>query len=157
METEVQVDEKGRSPKPSASYPDCPRVAVGAVVFRENRVLLVRRGKPPSEGLWAIPGGRVKLGETLKDAAEREILEETGIVIRAGQTVFTFEVIDRDDCGRIRFHYVVVDLEADYVSGSPVPADDARNAAWISSGELKKLDVSPVTRKFLLEQYGFGI
>ncbi|MBW2439133.1 MAG: NUDIX domain-containing protein, partial [Deltaproteobacteria bacterium] len=58
-------------------------VAVGAIVFENDRVLLVRRGQPPSQDLWAIPGGRVKLGETLQEAAEREILEETGITIRA--------------------------------------------------------------------------
>ena len=65
-------------------YPDQPRVGVGAVVLREGRVLLVRRGVAPAWGLWAIPGGGLRIGETLQEGAEREILEETGIVIRAG-------------------------------------------------------------------------
>jgi 8-oxo-dGTP diphosphatase len=61
-------------------YPDAPRPAVGAVVFKGDAVLLVQRANPPSRGMWAIPGGRVRLGETLQAAAEREILEETGVV-----------------------------------------------------------------------------
>jgi 8-oxo-dGTP pyrophosphatase MutT (NUDIX family) len=65
-------------------YPDAPRVAVGAVVIYEKKVLLVLRGKPPAEGLWAIPGGSVDLGETLQMAAEREVLEETGLHVKAG-------------------------------------------------------------------------
>ena len=73
----------------SREYPDNPRVGVGAVVLREGRVLLVRRGAAPANGLWAIPGGALELGETLQEGAEREILEETGILIRAGDPVFT--------------------------------------------------------------------
>ncbi|MBL7181327.1 MAG: NUDIX domain-containing protein, partial [Desulfobacterales bacterium] len=78
------------------SYPDQPQVAVGAIVFKDNKVLLVLRANPPAEACWAIPGGRVELGETLRKAAEREIKEETGISIRVREPVFTFEVIDRD-------------------------------------------------------------
>jgi len=67
----------------STQYPERPRVAVGAVVFKGGDVLLVQRGQPPAEGTWAIPGGSVRIGETLPQAAEREILEETGVIIRA--------------------------------------------------------------------------
>jgi len=118
--------------KPENRYPGHPRVAVGAFVFKDNRVLLVRRANPPSEDLWAIPGGKVRLGESLKDAAEREIKEETGISIRAQEPVFTFDHIERDGDDRIRFHYVIVDLKADYISGQPRPGDDALEARWIS-------------------------
>ncbi len=71
--------------------------------------------------------------------------------------MFTFDVVERDDSGRIRFHYVIVDLAAEYVSGDPIPADDARDAAWISPGELENLNVSPPTRRLLKEQYAFGM
>ena len=71
-------------------HPVQPTLAVGAIVFKENKVLLVKRGKAPAKGLWAIPGGSVKLGETLKDAAEREIIEETRIQVKAGASVYSF-------------------------------------------------------------------
>jgi ADP-ribose pyrophosphatase len=137
-------------------YPDKPRVAVGAVVFSNDRVLLVRRGQPPSEDLWAIPGGSVEIGETLQEAAEREILEETSITIRAREPVYTFDAIERDDAGKIRFHYVIVDLGADYVTGNPTAGDDALEARWVTAPELNELQVSPVTLKLLKGKFRFG-
>jgi len=142
--------------KPSNAYPDFPRVAVGVVVFYDRKVLLVRRGKPPAEDLWAIPGGSVEIGETLKAAAEREIFEETGIRICAGKPVFTFDVIDRDGEGGVRFHYVIIDLMAEYVEGEPQAGDDAVEARWISADELEKLNVSSATLELLKTRYHFG-
>ena len=134
----------------ASEYPDMPRVAVGAVVIRGGRVLLVRRGKPPARGLWAIPGGSVRLGETLQQAAEREIREETGVTVRAGAPVLTFESIRRDAHGRVRFHYVIVDLAAAWVSGEPVPSDDADDARWFSAAEVAaEPDMVPKTRELL--------
>jgi 8-oxo-dGTP diphosphatase len=135
-------------------YPDSPRVGVGAVVLREGRVLLVRRGVAPGRGLWAIPGGALKLGETLQEAAEREILEETGIAIRAGEPIFTCDFFERDGDGRIRFHYVIVDLAADYIGGEAKGADDALEARWISPAEVPALHTTKSTLK-LLWQIGF--
>ena len=139
-----------------AVYPNAPRVAVGAIVFNDNKVLLVRRGKPPAEGVWAIPGGSVKLGETLQQAAEREILEETGVTIRAREPAYTFESIQRDDSGAIRFHYVIIDLNADYVDGEPKPDDDALDARWFSPNDIQKMKVSEPTRNLLKDQFNFG-
>jgi ADP-ribose pyrophosphatase len=130
-------------------YPDSPRSAVGAIVIRGDKVLLVKRGNPPAKGLWSIPGGCVELGETLQEAAEREIKEETGVTIRATKPVYTFDVIDRDDQGRIRFHYVIVDLLADYVSGRPNAGSDVSEARWFTSRELEDIPVSRATRKLL--------
>jgi ADP-ribose pyrophosphatase len=135
-------------------YPDHPRVGVGAVVFREGRVLLIRRGAAPAVGLWAIPGGGLRIGETLQEGAEREILEETGIVIRAGAPVFTCDSFERDGEGRVRFHYVIVDMTADYVSGDVKAADDALEARWISPAEIRNLPATKTTLK-LLQQIGF--
>ena len=137
-------------------YPRAPWVAVGAVVFKDDRVLLVRRGKAPARGQWAIPGGSVLLGETLQAAAEREIWEETGIRIAAGKPVYTFDVVDRDAKNRIRYHYVIVDLEATYRSGAVRPGDDALEARWVTAHELNEMEVSPPTRQLLSRHYAFG-
>jgi 8-oxo-dGTP diphosphatase len=139
---------------PKREYPDYPRVGVGAIVINDGKVLLVKRGIEPSKGLWAIPGGSVELGETLQEAAEREIMEETGLVIRVRNPIYTFDFIERDDAGRIRFHFAIVDVIADYVSGTPNAADDALEARWISPGELRKLPVTKSTLK-VLEEMGF--
>jgi ADP-ribose pyrophosphatase len=138
------------------TYPDRPRVAVGAIVFKEGRILLVQRGKPPAEGCWAIPGGSVEIGETLQQAAQREIREETGVSIQAREPVFTFDIIERDEDGLVRFHYVVVDLMADYVEGTLRPAGDAIHARWVSSAELPRLTVSRATLDLLREKFHFG-
>jgi ADP-ribose pyrophosphatase len=140
----------------STLYPERPRVAVGAVVFKEGAVLLVQRGQAPAEGSWAIPGGSVRVGETLQHAAEREILEETGVVIRAAAPVYTFDVIERDAEGRVRFHYVIVDLAAEYLAGMPRPASDAVDARWVSVDELRRRKVSPETIGLLKDRFGFG-
>ncbi len=130
-------------------YPDRPRLAVGALVFKGGRVLLVQRGRPPAAGEWAIPGGSVELGESLQQAAEREILEETGIFIRAREPVFTFDIIERDRSGRVRFHYVIVDLAADYLGGDPRPGDDAAAVRWVAADELPTMAVNARTREVL--------
>jgi len=136
--------------------PSSPQIGVGAVVFKDKKVLLVKRARPPAEGLWAIPGGRLKLGETLQQAAEREILEETGIVIRATKPIYTFDVIERDEAGRIQFHYVIVDLEAEYISGEPKAGDDAHEARWIAPDELSSLPVSDKTLELLTDVLHFN-
>ena len=141
----------------NGSYPNRPQAAVGAIVFKENSVLLVLRGKPPSQNLWSIPGGRVKLGESLQEAAEREIREETGLTIQAHEPVYTFDVVERDDKGNVRFHYVIVDLFADYVSGVLRPGDDAIDVRWVSSKDVKSLKVSEATRKPLKHRFDFGV
>lgn len=130
-------------------YPDSPCIAIGGVVFKDGGVLLVRRGKPPALGEWAIPGGSVELGETLKQAVEREIREETGITVRAGETCHTFETVKRDDDGRVQFHYVIIDLMAEYVSGEPVPASDVTEAAWLAPRDLADRPVNTTTLELL--------
>lgn len=129
---------------------------MGAVVFKENKVLLVLRGKPPAEKQWSIPGGCVELGETLQEAAEREIAEETGIVIHAKKPIYAFDVIERDENGNFQFHYVIVDLAADYISGELRAGDDAVDVHWVSIKDLDNRNVSDATRKLLAQCYGFG-
>ena len=144
------------SPKKDG-YPTRQVVAVGAIVFKNNRVLLVRRAQPPSQDLWAIPGGRVEIGETLQEAAQREILEETGITIQALEPVYTFDYIERDGSAPPRFHYVIIDLTADYIDGEIRAGDDAAEARWVAAEELDGMKVSSKTLKLLKKQFDFGI
>jgi len=145
---------KGLAIMTGREYPESPQTAVGAIVVKDKRVLMVKRVHAPGEGLWAIPGGGVKLGETLEEAAEREVKEETGVVIRARGPVYTFDLIERDAAGRIRFHYVIVDLLADYVSGQPRPRDDASEARWVGAEELDGLPASDTTKDLLKKLTG---
>ncbi|RTZ97951.1 MAG: NUDIX hydrolase [Deltaproteobacteria bacterium] len=137
-------------------YPPHPLAGVGAVVFHDSRVLLVHRKNPPARGMWAIPGGKIRLGESLQQAAEREILEETGITIMAGEPIFTFDMIDRDATGRVRYHYVIIDLAATYIRGQINAGDDAVSAAWVSAGKMASLSMSPITVRLLRDQFAFG-
>lgn len=125
-----------------------PIVGVGAVVIHNDQVLLVKRAQPPFEGLWCIPGGKIRFGESMQHAAEREIREETGIVIRAHQPVYAFEVIETSDTPS-PVHYIVVDLEADYISGELQPGDDAQDAAWFDRKDIESGNVQALTRNFL--------
>ncbi len=140
----------------SAEYPANARVGVGAVVFRDDAVLLVRRKQPPSAGEWAIPGGKVELGESLQQAAEREIREETGIHIRALDPVYAFDLIERDEVGKIKWHYVIVDLIADDLGGDIKAASDASEARWVTTDELPDIDLNQASRFLLEEVLGFA-
>lgn len=144
----------GKEEKPSREYRELPRVGVGAIVIREGRILLVKRASSPGKGLWAPPGGLVELGETVREAAEREMLEETGISVRAKEAFYIFDFIDRDSGGNIKYHYIIIDFLADYLGGDPKAADDVSDARWVSPEETAALNLSPTTRK-LLEQMKF--
>jgi 8-oxo-dGTP diphosphatase len=130
-----------------------PQVGVGAFVVKEDSILLVQRGREPGKGEWAIPGGKVQPGEALRTAAEREILEETGVTIEAHGFAWQFELIQRDAVGKLQYHYVVLDFFARYLSGEPRPADDAVAARWVRFDELDALNLSKLTRQALDELF----
>lgn len=137
-------------------YPDAPRVGVGAVVVHDHKVLLVLRNKRPAKGQWAIPGGSLELGETLQQGAEREVLEETGLRVKAGAVVFTCDSIHRDPLGNIMFHYVIVDVEATPIDPNQplTPGDDVKDARWFSIDEVAHLDIPMVeATRFLMQKY----
>ena len=109
----------------STEFPDRPVVGVGAVVWRGDRVLLIRRGKPPRAGQWSLPGGAQQLGETLLEAMTREVREETGLIVEGIQLLTTVDLIEREPDGRVRYHYTLVDFTAEAPVGEAVPGDDA--------------------------------
>ncbi len=126
-----------------------PLVGIGALVIHQEQVLMVLRAAPPGTGQWSIPGGLIKLGESLQQAAEREIQEETSISIQAGDPVYVFDWIEQDEVGGLLYHYIIVDLWAKYLSGSPKPGDDAQDASWIALEELDRFRVNANTRLLL--------
>lgn len=116
-----------------------PLIGVGVLVWRGDRLLLVKRGKPPAQGQWSLPGGGQELGETLFQTAEREVAEETGITARAASVLTAVDSITHGPDGQIAFHYTIVDVMADWQAGEPVAADDALDARWASLGEAMDL------------------
>ncbi len=130
-------------------YPDNPVVGVGAVIIKDGRALLVKRGKEPGYGRWSIPGGAVHLGEKLSRAIEREVLEETGLVVKAGEIVKVYEPIIKDKEGKIQYHYVLIDFMCSYVSGEPQPSSDILDAAMASPEELDKYDLPRATHSLI--------
>jgi len=123
-------------------YPEAPIVAVGVVVRKDDEVLLVRRLNEPSKGRWSVPGGVVELGETIREAARREVQEECGLEVKPGEVLAVVDTIVRDEAGRVRFHYVIVDLLAEYLGGQLTPASDISEARWVKREELAELDVT---------------
>lgn len=134
-------------------YPLAPLVGVGClVVDDQGRVLLVKRGQEPGKGLWSIPGGLLRVGERLEQAAMREVQEETGIRIQIEELLGVFECIERDEQGRVRFHYVLIDYLARPVGGVLRPGSDALDARFFVAEEALRLSLTRSTRK-LLERF----
>ena len=125
----------------SRSYPSQPLVGVGIVVWHEDQVLLIKRGKPPRVGQWSLPGGAQQLGETLAEAAKRELREETGLEVDLGDIIATVDLIDRDDDGLVRHHYTLVDFTAEAKFRDLKPGDDAADARWFDQQDLEDLNL----------------
>jgi len=119
-------------------YPAAPVVGVGGVVVSSRGVLLVKRGRPPSQGLWSIPGGAVEVGEALAAAVAREVAEETGLKVRVGPLVEVVERILRDPSGRVEYHYVLLDYLCFAAPADPVAGSDAAEARWVAVEELEQ-------------------
>ncbi len=122
-------------------YPTAPLVGVAGIVRRGDRVLLIRRGKPPGKGEWNLPGGLVEVGETLKEAVAREVAEETGLEVAVGPLVAVGDRIIRDAAGRVQYHYVLLDYLCDVTGGTLAPASDAADARWVALDEIHELDL----------------
>lgn len=132
-------------------YPRRPLVGVGALIADSGRIVLVRRGSLPSLGEWSIPGGLVKVGETLKDAVIREAFEETGLQVEPYDLVELLERIFHDQDGRVKYHYVLADYLCRAVGGELIAGSDVTDAAWVDREQLPELGLAPVTLRVVLK------
>jgi 8-oxo-dGTP diphosphatase len=126
-----------------------PKIGVGAVVWRNDKVLLIRRGKPPLQDAWSLPGGRQEIGETVAEAAKREVHEETGLEVEIRDVVAVVDLIDRDEQGNVVFHYTLIDLLAEWRAGEATPADDAKDIAWVSLDDLQRYALWSETERII--------
>jgi 8-oxo-dGTP diphosphatase len=129
-----------------------PVVAVGAIVLDRGAILLVRRERDPSRGLWSLPGGRVERGESLREAVIREVREETGIDVEVEGLVGVAERIVRDDEGDVAHHFVILDYLATPRSTALRAGGDASEARWVPVGELAELPLTPGLLEFLADR-----
>ncbi len=121
---------------------------MGAVVIDSGRLLLVQRGKDPYQGCWAVPGGKVRWGESLIAAVKREIEEETGLVVKVGEVIWVGETIGPPD--RVPgYHNVLIDFAADTVGGVLRSGSDAVDAAFVPLAEVRRLPLTPTMYELL--------
>jgi ADP-ribose pyrophosphatase YjhB (NUDIX family) len=120
------------------SYPRHPVVGVIAVVWRGDSVLLVRRANPPDAGKWGFPGGAQHLGETVFEAAMRELAEETGVAAEPVEVLTAIDVIERDEEGRVRYQFTLIAVLARWRAGEGAAADDAEAVAWVRPEDLAR-------------------
>jgi len=130
-------------------YPSRPVLAVSVVLSRRNKVLLVRRARPPLEAFWSFPGGVVEVGESLEQAATREVREETGLEIEIGEAIERAEVIRHDIDGRVERHYVIIVFTGTFKSGDLRAADDADAVEWVDMAELSNYQLTADTARIL--------
>lgn len=133
----------------SRLYPARPIVGVGVVVLRDDAVLLIRRARPPREGQWSLPGGAQKTGESVVQAALREVREETGVDVEVRGLLDVIDSIQEDPDGRVRYHYTLVDVYAEWRAGEPVAEGDALQARWWPISEIPRLDLWSATLRMI--------
>ena len=126
-------------------HPKQPLVGVGALIIENGRVVLIKRGKAPLLGEWSIPGGMLELGETLRQGAEREALEETGLTVRATELLGVFDRVVPDAGGTIVYHYVLIDFLCEKISGELRAGADAADAQWFTPDDVAKLPLAEDT------------
>ena len=134
-------------------FPDRPLVGVGGVVISNGRALLVRRGRPPLQDQWSIPGGLLEVGESLREGVRRELLEETAIEVRVLDLVEVFERIGLDGSGKARHHFVVLDYLCEPLRGEAAAGSDATDVAWAAPEELERYSLGEATMRVILRAF----
>ena len=132
-------------PPDDRRYPARPLVGVGALILQRDRILMAQRGKEPGKGSWSLPGGALKVGETLKDAIRREVLEETGLAVDPRHVFEVFERIVRDRDGAAEYHYVLIDYLCRVTGGTLEAGDDVSAVEWVRMRDLAGLEITEGT------------
>jgi len=130
-------------------YPPRPIVGIGIAVLKPESVLLVRRGRPPSQGAWSLPGGAQRLGETAEAAARRELCEETGLAVGPMVLAANVDSIHRDADGRVQFHYTILDFAARWREGEPSAGSDVTEVAWAPLDRFDDYDLWSEARRVI--------
>lgn len=128
-----------------------PKTGASVLVHKNNKILLIKRGKAPYKGHWSLPGGSQELGETLEETARRELKEETDLT--AGDIFFARirDRITRNDHGDITFHFVLATFITSDFTGIPKALDDAHDIGWYGLSEMQNILTTPETPEFIAE------
>ncbi|MDE3135764.1 MAG: NUDIX hydrolase [Acidobacteriota bacterium] len=126
----------------SGEYPTVPLVSVGGVVIFDGRAALIRRGNEPRRGEWSIPGGKLELGESLVEGVRREVREEIGLEVEVVRLIEALDRVFRDEKGRVRFHYVILDYLCRASSADVCVGGDALDVALVSESEFERYELS---------------
>ena len=130
-------------------YPKQPLIGVGAIIIDAGKVVLIKRGHPPLQGEWSIPGGVLEVGETMREGVIREAREETSLVIEPTELLGVYDRVLRDDGGQVLYHYVLVDFLCRRIAGTLRAAGDAADAQWLTRQETSAFELPPDTTEVI--------
>jgi mutator protein MutT len=129
-------------------YPNQPIVGVGAVIIQDGRILLEKRKNEPGKGKWSVPGGLVELGENVEQTVTREVKEETGLEVEKPEHIDVVDNIIRDESGKVKYHFVIIDYFMRLKGGTLKAASDAEELKWVSLSDVEKYDLTKTFRAF---------
>lgn len=138
-------------------FPEQPIIGVGAIIIKDERVLLVKRAHPPIQGQWSIPGGALEVGELVREAAVREAFEETGLIVEPGELLGVFDRVLRDPEQRVQYHYVLIDFLCKPVGGELGAASDAAEVRWFTREGLPALNLADDTHEVILKGFEVSV